>query len=437
MPLTQEETETLCRVGPGTIMGDMMRQYWLPFLHTWELKPDDPPLRVRLLGEDLVVFRSTSGAYGLIGDRCAHRGGGMFFGRNENEGLRCVYHGWKYDTTGACVDLPNEPAESNFKSRVFIKSYTCAEHGGMIWAYMGPNQANPPGLPQLEWTMVPETHRALRYTYVLKNNWLQGLEGDIDSSHLAFLHNRNWDDTTSFGRRDLAPVYDVVDTPWGTMASAKRKAEPGLTYHRLYQMVFPFHSFFAGPGHIWVPIDDEHTLVHSVAWSVRAPIENREMSSREVGNPGMGPLKPEQKGKFFANWWPEADWDNDFLIDRELQRTSSFTGMPTVRIDDSSMTMSMGPIMDRGHERLGSGDVMIIRTRARLLNAALALREHGTPPPAVENPEVCRVRATNVVLPEGVDWVKATEDWCLARTNDLSEAQLAYNSGAPAGFRQE
>jgi hypothetical protein len=177
--------------------------------------------------------------------------------------------------------------------------------------------------------------------------------------------------------------------------------------------------------------------VHSVAWSVRAPIENREMTSREVGNPGMGPLKPEQKGKFFANWWPEADWDNDFLIDREQQRTVSFTGLATVRIDDSAMTMSMGPIMDRTHERLGSGDLMIIRTRARLLKAAMALREHGTLPPTVEQPELCRVRATNVVLPDGADWVKATEDWCQARTTELSEAQLAYNAGAPAAFRQE
>jgi len=148
-------------------------------------------------------------------------------------------------------------------------------------------------------------------------------------------------------------------------------------------------------------------------------------------------MKPEQKGKFFANWWPEADWDNDFLIDRELQRTSSFTGLPTVRTDDSAMTMSMGSIADRGHERLGSGDVMIIRTRARLLKAALALREHGTAPPNVEHPEVCRVRATNVVLPDGADWVRATEDWCRARTNELSEAQLAFNAGAPPGFRQE
>jgi hypothetical protein len=164
---------------------------------------------------------------------------------------------------------------------------------------------------------------------------------------------------------------------------------------------------------------------------------NRELSSREVGNPGIGPLKPEQKGRFFANWWPEADWDNDFLIDRELQRTESYTGMPTVRIDDTAMTRSMGPIADRSNERLVAGDLMIVRTRLRFLQAARALRDHGTPPPAAEHPEVCRVRATNLVLPDGVDWVKASEDWCLARTSEYSEAQLIFNEGAAPGYRQE
>src|SRR6478672_7452000 len=248
--LSQEENDLLCCTGPGTPMGNLFRRFWLPVALSRELpKPDCPPVRLRILSEDLIAFRNTDGKVGLLSRYCPHRGASLFFGRNEEGGLRCVYHGWKYDTTGACVDLPNEPAESNFRNRVFIKSYTCAEHGGMIWAYMGADQSNPPGLPQLEWTQVPETHRALRYTYVLKNNWLQGLEGDIDSSHLAFLHNRNWDDHSSFGRRDLAPRYEAIETPWGVMASAKRVAEPGMTYHRLYQMVFPFHSFFAGPGH--------------------------------------------------------------------------------------------------------------------------------------------------------------------------------------------
>lgn len=423
--LTEEKTELLCRVGPGTVMGDMMRQYWLPFLHDFELRPDDPPLRVRLLGEDLIAFRDTSGRFGLIGDRCAHRGGGMFFGRNEENGLRCVYHGWKYDVTGACIDMPNEPAETNFKNRIFIKSYKCAEFGGMIWAYMGPDQTSPPGLPQFEWATLPETHRRLAYSLVLKNNWLQGLEGDIDSSHTAFLHNRNLSDTTSLNRRDRAPVYQVLDTEWGTMGSARRKAGPGQVYHRVYQVVFPFHSFFAGPGHMWVPIDDEHTLVHSVSWNPTEEIANRALS-RDDPTVGAGVLLPEQKGKFFANWWPVADWDNDFLIDREMQRKRNFTGMTANRIEDGAMTIGMGPIMDRTQEHLGSGDLMILRTRQRLLDAALAFREHGTPPPASRDPEVCRVRGTNAILPEGADWAAVLDDWCRGRTNELSPGQVAF-----------
>jgi phthalate 4,5-dioxygenase len=430
--LSQDENEMLCRVGPGTVMGDMMRQYWLPFLHDFELKPDDPPVRVRLLGEDLVAFRATDGSFGLVDSRCPHRRGGMFYGRNEENGLRCVYHGWKFDAGGACLDMPNEPERSNFKSRVTIKAYRCEEYGGMIWAYMGPKQAQPPGPPQLEWALLPESHRWLAYSYVLQNNWLQGLEGDIDSSHVAFLHNRNFADTSSLGRRDRAPVYEVVDTEWGLTGSARRQAGPGQIYHRVYQMVFPFHSFFAGPGHMWVPIDDEHTLVHGVRCDpVNELVERRTV----VDDPsvGAGTLLPEQQGKFFANWWPAAGEQNDFLIDREAQRTRSFTGLGSIRNDDSAMTVSMGSILDRSTEHLGTADVMIIRTRQRLLDAAVALREHGTPPPAAEHPEVCKVRGTNAILPEGADWQSELNAWCLARTNQLSPAQAAFAvvSGRP------
>lgn len=425
--LTAEETELLCRVGPDTVMGDLMRQYWLPFLHDFELKPDDAPLRVRLLGEDLIVFRSTAGQYGLVGDRCPHRGGGLFFGRNEAEGLRCVYHGWKYDATGQCVDMPNEPEESNFKNRIRVKSYRTAEFGGMVWAYMGPNQANPPGLPQHEWALLPETHRHLAYSFVLKNNYLQGLEGDIDSSHSAFLHNKNFADTTSLRRRDRAPTYEVVDTEWGTMGSARRKANPGEIFHRIYQVVFPFYTYFAGPGHMWVPIDDEHTLVHQVAWDPLQEIPERSLSRDDL-TVGAGVLLPEQKGKFYANWWAMADPDNDFLIDREMQRTRNFTGMTANRIEDGAMTISMGAIADRTGEHLGSGDLMIARTRQRLLNAAIALREHGTLPPTVEQPEVCRVRGANAILPDGADWITALDGWCRGQTNELSPEQRAYGA---------
>jgi phenylpropionate dioxygenase-like ring-hydroxylating dioxygenase large terminal subunit len=137
--LSKQDNETLCRVGPGTLMGDLFRQYWLPAARSAELpSPDCPPLRVKMLGEELIAFRTTSGAIGLIQNACPHRGASMFFGRNEEEGLRCVYHGWKFDTTGACVDMPSEPAESNFKNKVRTKAYPCIERNGVIWAYMGP-----------------------------------------------------------------------------------------------------------------------------------------------------------------------------------------------------------------------------------------------------------------------------------------------------------
>src|SRR3954447_22539158 len=186
--LSREDNEALTRVGPGTIMGDLMRQYWLPFLYSSEVEPDGPPLRLRLLGEDLIVFRDSDGKLGLLGANCPHRGAGLFFGRNEESGLRCVYHGWKFDTTGQCVDMPSEPAESNFKSKIKATAYPCTERNGLIWTYMGPRDVPPP-LPDLEFNLLPESHVAITKN-LQETNWVQGLEGNIDSSHLSFLHTR-------------------------------------------------------------------------------------------------------------------------------------------------------------------------------------------------------------------------------------------------------
>src|SRR5215831_6980073 len=152
--LSNEENDLLCRVGPGTPMGNLMREYWIPAIRSDELpSPDCPPLRVRLLGEDLIGFRATSGAVGLMQNACPHRGASMFFGRNEEEGLRCVYHGWKFDTAGQCIDMPSEPAESNFRTKIRATAYPCIERNGAIWAYLGSREA-PPQLPDLEANMV-------------------------------------------------------------------------------------------------------------------------------------------------------------------------------------------------------------------------------------------------------------------------------------------
>src|SRR6476661_2380624 len=184
--LNEEDNELITRVGPGTPMGNLIRQYWIPGMMSSELpSPDCPPVRVRLLSENLIAFRTTSGAVGVIQDACPHRGASMFFGRNEEDGLRCVYHGWKFDVAGACTDMPSEPAESNFKSKVRAGAYPTHESGGIVWTYMGP-KATMPAFRDLGTDAIPpEQTRAMKQlTYC---NWLQALEGNLDTSHISWL----------------------------------------------------------------------------------------------------------------------------------------------------------------------------------------------------------------------------------------------------------
>src|SRR5712692_4783431 len=173
--LSQEDNDLLCRVGPGTPMGNLMRQSWLPAIRSDELpSPDFPPIRVRLLGENLIGFRVTSGKVALIQNACPHRGASLFFGRNEEEGLRCVYHGWKYDSSGQCVDMPSEPSESNFKTKIKAAAYPCIERNGVIWMYMGPRETPPP-LPEMEFNNVPEGHWNFGMN-LRECNWVQAVE---------------------------------------------------------------------------------------------------------------------------------------------------------------------------------------------------------------------------------------------------------------------
>src|SRR5499427_6543545 len=221
--LKREENELITRVGPGTPMGNTMRRYWMPALLSSEVpQPDSDPVRVRLLGEDLIAFRDTNGTVGLIQNNCPHRGASLFFGRNEEAGIRCVYHGWKFDADGTCVDMPNEPAESDFKHKVTATAYPTEEAGGVIWVYFGPADKRPP-LPRPEWTLVPPEQRVVS-RYIQENNWVQGLEGGIDSSHVSFLHStvasHKGDYTgsnTNLFALDKAPEFRVVETDFGLL----------------------------------------------------------------------------------------------------------------------------------------------------------------------------------------------------------------------------
>ena len=183
--LKPEDNELITRVGPGTPMGNLMREYWVPAMLSSELPtPDSDPVRVLLLGEQLIGFRDTNGNVGRIQNNCPHRGASLFFGRNEEAGIRCVYHGWKFDVEGHCLDMPNEPAESDFKHKVKATAYPCKERGGLVWTYMGPRK-EPPPLPDLESNML---EGATATAFQLEGNWLQILEGDIDTTHVGFLH---------------------------------------------------------------------------------------------------------------------------------------------------------------------------------------------------------------------------------------------------------
>jgi phenylpropionate dioxygenase-like ring-hydroxylating dioxygenase large terminal subunit len=411
--LSPEENELLCKVGPGTPMGNVMRQYWIPGALASELpEPDGRPLRVRLLGENLIAFRDTSGQIGILPDNCPHRGASLFFGRNEDGGLRCVYHGWKFDVSGRCIDMPNEPPESNFKDKVRAGAYRAQERCGVIWIYMGPRSEAPPPLPNLEPNMLPDGEWTLNI-FQRECNYMQALEGDIDTGHTVFLHTGalKADDAPegSWGRyalNDRAPRFEAVDTPTGAMYTAFRHIDADRTYHRIAQFLFPFYAMI--PTGVlglevrvraWVPIDDGHTFGLSMT---------KVNPQRRFRDPTI--LKPNTTDAL-GRFRPEANSANDYQIDRDKQkRMQSYTGLPSITLEDQAVTESMGEIYDRSQEHLGTTDVMIIRTRRRLIEAARAMRDHGTLPPCVDDPGAYATRTGGVILPREANWVEGSAE---------------------------
>jgi phenylpropionate dioxygenase-like ring-hydroxylating dioxygenase large terminal subunit len=426
--LSKLDNDELCRVSPGTPMGEMMRQYWLPGFMSQELEtPDCPPMRLRLLGENLIAFRSTSGSVGVVVDACPHRGASLFFGRNEEGGLRCVYHGWKFDVSGACVDMPSEPAESNFKSKVRARAYPAQERNGVVWVYMGPREVPPP-LPHIEANMVSADRYSVSISTIMREcNYMQALEGDIDTSHSEFLHfgairqEETEEGSGFFYRRATEPLkFVVADTEFGTTYAAYRPAGPDSTYWRMANFLFPFftqtpsnvlgHSVFA---RAWVPLDDSHTMF----WNIFATRTDEKVAPLGRANTGL----PRRLGHRALEYLPNTtDWlgrwklvpnqTNDYLVDREEQRDVSYSGLPGVFIEDQAVTESMGDIYQRSDEHLGTTDTMIIRTRRRLLQAARAFRDEGTVPPGVDNPEVVGQRSGWIILPNGVDWLEGSAE---------------------------
>ena len=422
--LSAIDNEMMTKVGPGTPVGELIRQYWIPAIMSSELpEPDSDPVRVRLLSEDLVAFRDTNGNVGLINNYCPHRRASLFFGRNEECGLRCVYHGWKFDVNGDCVDMPSEPAESNFKDKVKIKAYECQERNGIVWTYMGPRETSPP-LSNLEANMRPD--RDYTVSTILRNcNWMQALEGDIDTAHLGFLHLGSADpkalvpgSTDYYTVNVRHPKYNVMDTDYGVTYAAFRPAEEDSTYWRFANYLLPFYTQIP-TGKLglmvrfraWVPIDDTHTMF----WSVNATVPEVQGGGRRKdangkllgGSAGQTDYLPNQTG-WLGRWNLASDAGNDYNINREAQKKNEiYTGITGIFLQDQAVTESMGAIGDRSQEHLGTSDSMIIKSRRRALNAARALQE-GITPPGVDDPDVFSVRTGDVILPKETDWLEGT-----------------------------
>ncbi len=433
--LTKEENELLTRVGPGTPMGNLFRRFWLPALHKEELsEPDGAPVPIRLLGENLVAFRDTDGKIAFLEENCPHRGASLFLGRNEECGLRCVYHGWKFDVEGNCVDMPSEPAEYNFKDRIKATAYPGREWGGMIWVYMGPPELKPE-LPELEWCLVPDDQRYLR-RWVHDVNYAQALEGDIDTAHVPFLHRRfatpgkaGAGDTAgspgrlrSAGVQDLTPKLEVKQTDYGFAYGGRRDAD-GLYYWRVTQMLLPSYSLIPAPqypriGHCYVPIDDEHTLVLGYHFHAERPLTEEELAIPKEGRGTVPRLIP-------GTLRPVLNRENQWQIDREMQRTVNYSGIPGITEQDLAVTQSMGPRYDRSREHLGTSDVAVIFARKMLMQMALQVQE-GIDPYAAYHGSVYRLRSLDTVTPidnlEGV--LKTYSDDLLGRVGPVAADAL-------------
>ncbi len=403
--LSKQENEIVTRVGPGTPMGETMRRYWMPALLSTELpEPDCEPVRVRLLGEDLVAFRTTDGRIGLIDDYCPHRGASMWLGRNEENGLRCVYHGWKFDIEGNCTDQLSEPEQ--FRDKVRIPAYPVIEMGGIGWAYMGPAEKQP-APPKFDWTQAPETHRAASKV-IQQCNWLQALEGGIDTAHFPILHGAIKKDPREPGIpvddpaiTGGAPDLEVEFTDYGYRYFGIRPIGADRRYVRGYHFVMPFTQMRPPNkdkpqvhGHFWVPMDDENCMVWNWYYSYgEEPLT--EEASGGAGNTYDTHVDP----KTFKSI---RNRTNDWMIDRDMQKFDTYTGVNGINQQDRAVQESMGPIVDRTREHLGPADAAIIATRKLLFEAVDTVRDNGDPPGTA--PSYYQLRSAERVLGNEVDW---------------------------------
>ncbi len=410
--LSKHENEQLTRVGPGSEMGVLMRRHWVPALLSSEIEArDGPPVRISLLGERLVAFRDSGGRVGLLEEFCAHRLVSLYLGRNEENGIRCVYHGWKYDVSGRCVDMPTEPADSPYKSKIRLNAYPTVEIGGVVWAYLG--EGAPPAHPKFEWTQLRAEQRVVSRTWQ-ECNWLQALEGGIDSMHASALHTIISKDSKRAGLRGLwtKPVVlrdEVVLTSYGHAYASIRPFDDQKTWAKVYHYVVPFYTFFPFElggdgqrlqpiinGHMFVPMDDENTMVYN--WIGKygdEPFTDKEKADLEWS-------RGRAEGEVGSDHRKTRNLDVDWKIDRSVQKNESYSGIDGINTQDHAVQESMGPIVDRTKEHLGTTDTAVMATR-RLLLKVLTASQSADMSMGI-NPTYYRVRAREQMIEKGGRW---------------------------------
>ena len=410
--MNKEMSETLTRVGPGTPMGTLMRRYWVPALQSSEIaQPDGPQVRVRLLGEKLLAFRNSDGRACLIDEFCSHRGVSLYFGRNEENGIRCAYHGVKFDGDGRCVEVPSSPKAC---AHMHIKGYPCVERGGIVWAYMGPPDRKP-APPELEWCLLPPDH-----VFVSKRvqacSYLQAMEGGIDTAHVSYVHRYEVDTdpmhqgvkALDYIKADGNVIFEIEKNSFGLSLFGRRNGEADSYYWRVTQWLFPWFTLIAPfgdhalGGHAWIPIDDHNCWAWSINWQPHRALSEHELEAMRAGK-GIH-VEYEAPGSFI----PKANASNDYLMDRVAQKEKrAYSGVFGFSAQDYSLQESMGPIQNHEAEKLLPTDKAIVMARRMLHDAATGLAQ-GIEPPALDAREQ-RVRPAGVLLPRDaspIEWAR-------------------------------
>ncbi|CAM3971773.1 Rieske 2Fe-2S domain-containing protein [Bordetella tumulicola] len=438
--LTVEENNLLCRVEEDAPMGQLMRKHWIPICLTEEVsEPDCDPVKARVLGEDLVVFRDTDGRVGVMDEYCPHRRVSLVYGRNEECGLRCLYHGWKMDVEGTVIEMVSEPAASTMADKVKHKAYKVQEWGGMVWAFMGPQDAIPEFTPP-PWAPTQDAKVSIAKVLV-PCNWAQILEGAIDSAHSSSLHSSDFVPARVGGAQateknwlrpstDKAPRMQVHKTSYGFRYAAIRRPITNAAktdYIRSTVFVAP-NTVLIPPNNLYnvanvnVPMDDTNTAFYFIAWGERATTPDTETWRKFLGT-SVGKDLDER-------YRPFRNEENRFWQDRQAMKAGNFTGIKGFPNQDIAMWVTMGPIADRSNDRLGASDLAVVEFRKQMLDAVLAFKD-GAPAIGTGDQRIpAQVCAFQAIVPKEIDWRNFDAKPVGRQTEDTPELETNYQTTA-------